>query len=61
MSSLMEEPRRPKPRAGGALLAGAILAGAVAGIAAGEPSIGFLAGLGVGLLLLGGVWMLDRR
>lgn len=49
------------PRAGGALLAGAILVGAVGGVVAGQPSLGFLAGLAVGVLLLGGVWMLDRR
>ena len=49
------------PRAGGALLAAAILAGVVAGALARQPSIGFLVGLGVGLLLLGAVWLLDRR
>ena len=57
----MGEPRHSIPGAGGALLAGPILIGAVAGIAAGQPSLGFLVGLAVGLLLLGGVWMLDRR
>ena len=49
------------PRAGGALLAGSILIGVIAGIVLREPSIGFLAGLGVGLLLLGLVWLADRR
>lgn len=49
------------PGGGGALLAASILIGVVAGGAAGQPSIGFLAGLGVGLLLLGAAWMLDRR
>ena len=48
-------------RAGGALLAGAILVGALGGILARQPSIGFLAGLGAGLLLLGAVWLADRR
>lgn len=54
---------RPKsfPRAGGALLAAAILIGVVAGIVLRQPSIGFLAGLGAGLLLLGAVWLADRR
>jgi hypothetical protein len=54
---------RPKsfPRAGGALLAAAILVGVVAGIFLRQPSIGFLAGLGAGLLLLGAVWLSDRR
>ena len=53
--------RSPFPRAGGALLAAAILAGALTGVLTGEPSIGFLVGLGIGLLLLGAVWLLDRR
>lgn len=61
MSSGMKRPSRSAPKAGGALLAGSILSGALAGIVAGEPSIGFLAGLGLGLALLGAVWMLDRR
>ena len=49
------------PRAGGALLAAAILIGVAAGTLAGETSIGFLAGLGVGLALLVAMWLLDRR
>ena len=49
------------PRSGGALLAAAILLGVVAGTFAGQPSIGFLAGLAVGLILLGAVWLIDRR
>jgi len=52
---------RSFPRAGGALLAAAILIGVVAGIFLRQPSIGFLAGLGAGLLLLGVVWLSDRR
>jgi hypothetical protein len=52
----------PKPaRSGGVLLALSILAGAVIGIFAHQPSIGFLAGTGIGLLLLVLVWLLDRR
>ena len=49
------------PRAGGALLAASILFGVVGGSLAKQPSIGFLAGLAVGLVLLGAVWWLDRR
>lgn len=56
----MAGPERRHPRAGGALLAAAILTGTVAGVAAGQPSIGFLAGLGAGLLLLATVWLLNR-
>jgi hypothetical protein len=48
------------PRAGGALLAAAILIGVVAGIVLRQPSLGFLAGLGAGLLLLAAVWLRDR-
>ncbi len=57
----MARPDAKLPRAGGALLAAAILIGVLAGVAAGEPSIGFLAGLVIGLAMLGGVWILDRR
>jgi hypothetical protein len=49
------------PRAGGALLAGSIVLGVVFGIAAQESSIGFLAGLAVGLALLGAVWLMEQR
>jgi hypothetical protein len=43
------------------LLAAAILIGVISGIVWREPSLGFLAGLGVGLVLLALVWLLDRR
>jgi hypothetical protein len=49
------------PRAGGALLAAALLLGVLGGSLAGQPSLGFLAGLAVGLVLLGAVWLIDRR
>ena len=49
------------PRAGGALLAAAILIGVIAGSVARQPSIGFLTGLAFGLVLLGAVWLIDRR
>ena len=48
------------PRAGGALLAGAILLGVVTGVILREASLGFLVGLGIGLLLLLAVWLKDR-
>lgn len=38
-----------------------ILLGPVIGSMFGEPSLGFLAGLGIGLLLLLIVWLSDRR
>ncbi len=43
------------------MLALAIVAGAAIGIARGEPTIGALAGLGVGLLLVLIVWLAGRR
>lgn len=49
------------PRAGGALLAAAILGGVLIGVLARQPSIGFLAGLGIGLLALVAVRLLERR
>lgn len=49
------------PRSGGILLALAIVTGAVVGTLRREPSIGFVAGLGAGLVLLALVWLLDRR
>ena len=48
------------PRAGGALLAVSILTGAVVGVYMRQPSIGFIAGLGVGLVLVLAVWLFDR-
>lgn len=52
----------PRPtRAGGFLLALAILVGVVAGSLLGQPSIGFLGGLGIGLAALGLLWLADRR
>lgn len=54
--------QRPStPLAGGCLLSAAILIGAVAGLAWRQPSIGLIAGLGAGLVLLGLVWLIDRR
>jgi len=47
-------------QAGGALLAGAILVGTITGIVLRQSSIGFLVGLGVGLVLLALVWWRSR-
>jgi hypothetical protein len=46
--------------AGGSLLAFSILGGIVVGTLYGQPSIGFLGGLGVGILLYGLIWLLTR-
>lgn len=53
--------RRPRfRRAGGAMLAFSILIGVIAGTFLHQPSIGFLAGLGVGLLIVVTIWLVDR-
>ena len=49
------------PRAGGIFLVLAITAGTVGGILIGEPSAGFLAGVGTGLAILAALWWTDRR
>ncbi len=54
------KPASPFPLAGGCLLALAILAGAIAGVVYRQPSLGLLAGLGAGLVLIALVWLLDR-
>ncbi|MGZ8362143.1 MAG: hypothetical protein ACXWUX_16625 [Allosphingosinicella sp.] len=54
-------PPPPPRRAGGALLAAGILGGVVIGSLLGQPSIGFLAGLGVGLAALALIWAGDRK
>jgi hypothetical protein len=52
---------RTSPLAGGFLLAFSMIAGTVIGTLYLQPSIGFLAGLGVGLALVGLIWLYDRR
>lgn len=48
-------------QAAGSVLAISIIAGAVAGVIVGQPSIGFLVGLGAGVLLAVLFWLNDRR
>ena len=57
----MDGGRKSGNRAGGAILAGAILAGVAGGIALGQPSIGFLAGTGLGITAALLLWLRDRR
>lgn len=52
--------RNKAPIAGGALLALSLIAGTVIGVLKGQPSIGFIGGLGVGLALLLIVALIDR-
>ena len=51
---------RTGPQAGGFLLAMCILIGAVIGTIRGEPSIGVIAGIGVGIVVAIALWLRDR-
>ncbi len=58
----MNEPSRPGPKLGGGIfIAVSLLIGVVVGIAMRQPSIGLLAGLGVGIVLAGLVALVGRR
>lgn len=48
------------PLAGGFLLAISLVIGPVVGAIIGEPSMGFVGGLAVGLVLAIGIWLIDR-
>lgn len=48
------------PRAGGAILAVTVIAGAVIGVALQQPTIGTLAGLGLGVAIAIVIWLRDR-
>lgn len=48
------------PIAGGALLALSMIAGSVIGVLRGQPSVGFMAGLGIGILLFVAIALIDR-
>jgi hypothetical protein len=52
---------RPGPQAGGFLLALAILIGTVVGGLKGQPTIGLLIGLAVGMVAAAALWWVDRR
>ena len=49
------------PLAGGFLLSVSVLTGALTGVFLGQPSIGFLVGVGIGLVIAILIWLLDRR
>jgi hypothetical protein len=53
--------RTRNSQAAGSVLAISIIAGAVGGVIVGQPSIGFLVGLGAGVLLALLFWLNDRR
>jgi hypothetical protein len=53
--------RTRSTQAAGFILAISILAGAVGGSIVGQPSIGFLAGLGAGVAMAILYWLVERR
>jgi hypothetical protein len=58
----MAEPNSPRPALGGGIfIALSLLIGVVVGIVMRQPSIGLLAGLGVGIALAGLVALVGRR
>ncbi|MEG3179377.1 hypothetical protein [Sphingomonas sp. LT1P40] len=60
MGTAMDRNTKPAPVAGGALLALSLIVGTMIGVVKGQPSIGFLAGLGVGIALVVIVALIDR-
>jgi hypothetical protein len=55
------EPTSRTPLAGGFLIALFVILGVVAGVLLGQPSIGFVAGAGAGIVLTILLWLWDRR
>lgn len=51
--------RKPS-NAGGFVIAAAVLVGVVIGLIVGQPSIGFLVGLGIGVAIAVGIWWRER-
>lgn len=51
----------PPPRAAGAIIAFTVIVGAIIGTADGQPTIGLLAGFGIGVLAALLLWLRDRR
>jgi hypothetical protein len=52
--------RAKNSQAGGFVLAACIIGGTVAGAILRQPSLGFLIGLGAGMLLAVVIWVIDR-
>ena len=52
--------RSRTPISGGFLIALGVVGGVIIGAARGQPTIGFFAGLGVGVALAALVWAVDR-
>ena len=54
-------PPSRSPLAGGFPIAALILGGTILGLVAGQPTIGFLAGLALGVAIALWVWWRDRQ
>lgn len=50
-----------KAQGTGAIIAGSIILGTVGGVILGQPSIGFLAGTGLGIVAALLLWLRERR
>ncbi len=57
----MDGSRKGSGQGAGAIIAGAIIAGVIAGVIMRQPSIGFLAGAGVGVLIALLLYLRDRK
>jgi hypothetical protein len=49
------------PAGGGCLIFAGFLLGAILGILYGEPSLGVLIGVGIGVVLALGLWLVNRK
>jgi hypothetical protein len=61
---MIDPAKRPAPRpasGGGFLLAAALILGTFVGLVLGQPSLGFLAGLAIGVLIAVAIWLRGRR
>lgn len=52
---------KPPSAAGGALIALAVMVGSIAGLILGQPTIGFLIGLALGVIAALLIWWTDRK
>lgn len=61
MACAMSLPDQRSPSGGGFVLAASLMIGTIIGLVLGQPTIGFLAGLGVGAAAAVAFWLKGRR
>jgi hypothetical protein len=62
MSSTDKSNANDRPRmAGGIFIFLGLLIGAIAGVALGQPSLGMIAGFGIGIVIAILIWLFDRQ